>query len=124
MRKKKILIIDDEEDFLKLTKIYLEKVGKYEVMTESSGKAGVAAAVQFKPDLIFLDILIPDMEGADIAAKIKDDIRAKDIPIVFLSAVVTNQEVSSHGGFIGGYPCIAKPIDAKDLIDYIEKNVK
>lgn len=67
-KEKKILIVDDEEDFTKLIKLNLERTGEYEVEIENGGLRGLAAAREFKPDLILLDILMPDMEGGEVAS--------------------------------------------------------
>ena len=123
MERKKILIIDDEEDFTESVKFSLEKTGKYEVRTENKGSEGLASVRAFKPDLILLDILMPDMEGSDVARQIKDDESVKNIPIVFLTAVVTKRDIDTHGEVIGGYPFIAKPVGVDSLIDCIEKNI-
>ncbi|OGW75981.1 MAG: histidine kinase [Omnitrophica bacterium RBG_13_46_9] len=124
MNKKKILIIDDEAGFTKLIKLNLEKTRRYEVRTENVGSRGLASAIEFKPDLILLDILMPDIEGSSVAAQIKDEEKTKDIPIVFLTAIISKEEEHSDGGIIGGYPFVAKPVDMDDLIGCIEKNIK
>lgn len=124
MDKKKILIVDDEERFTQLVKFNLEETGKYEVRTEKRGSLGVAAARGFKPDLILLDILMPDMEGSEVALQIKSNEDTKHIPIVFLTAVAKEKEVERDGGLIGGHPFIAKPVTAGKLIEAIEKNIR
>lgn len=123
MEKKKILIIDDEERFTQLVKLNLEKTGRYEVMTQSKGSLGLATAKSFNPDLILLDILMPDMEGGDVASAMHDDNDTKGIPIVFLTAVAEKKEVKRGGGTIGGYPFIAKPVSVPELVHVIEKEI-
>ncbi|MCF7874594.1 MAG: response regulator [Candidatus Omnitrophica bacterium] len=122
MEKKKILIIDDEENFTRLVQLNLEETGRYEVKTVNKGSFGIAAAKEFKPDLILLDILMPDIEGGEVAFQLKNDKDVKNIPIVFLTAVATKEQVEKSSGFIGGHPFIAKPVDAEELIECIEKN--
>ncbi len=123
MSKKKIMIIDDEEFFTKLVKLNLEKTGKYEVRAENKGSQGLAVAREFKPDLILLDILMEDMEGSEVAVQLKNDVNTRDIPVVFLTAVVKKEEVASGSGVIGGHPFIAKPISINELISCIEQNL-
>lgn len=123
MDKKKILLVDDEERFTKLVKLNLEKTGNYEVRVENKGAQGLIAARQFNPDLILLDIMMEDMEGSEVAAQLRDDTNTKDIPVVFLTAVVKKEEVASGCGVIGGRPFIAKPVSVSELIDCIEKNL-
>jgi len=121
--KKKILIVDDEENFTKLVKLNLEKTGEYEVKVENKGPQGLVTAKEFKPDLILLDILMMDMDGGEVAYQLKNDEETKNIPIVFLTAVAMKEEVEKSSGVIGGHPFIAKPVTAEELIDCIEKNI-
>jgi len=124
MAKKKILIIDDEEALTRLVKLNLESTGDYEVMTENKGANGLAAAKAFKPDLVLLDIIMPDMEGSDVAGQIMEDKDISDTPIVFLTAMIRKEETAASRGIIGGHPFIAKSVNIKELIDCIEKNVR
>ena len=119
MTKKRILLIDDEPGFTRMLRLNLEKTGAYEVREENRGAQGLATASEFKPDLILLDVIMPDADGGDVAARIKADKNLKDVPIVFLTAVVTKKEE----GMIGGRPFIAKPASVKDVIACIEKHL-
>jgi len=121
--KKKILIVDDEKDFTEMIKWNLEATGQYEVRSESKGAKALAAAREFIPHLILLDIIIPDMDGGAILFQLKNDVATKDIPLVFLTAIVTQPEVNSVGKLISGYPSIAKPVSAADLIAYIKNAI-
>jgi len=121
--KKKVLVIDDEDNFLKLVKLNLEQTGKYEVRVEDKGSQGLSAAQEFKPDLIFLDIMMPDVSGEEVIRQLKADPNVKSIPVVFLTAIVTKDDSSSRGGVIGGHPFIAKPVSVEELVDCIEKNI-
>jgi DNA-binding response OmpR family regulator len=124
MAKKKILIVDDEEALTRLVKLNLEATGNYEVMTENKGSQGLAAVKAFKPDLVLLDIIMPDMDGSDVAAKIMEDRAVSDTPVVFLTAMIRKEETAANRGVIGGHPFIAKSVSIKELIDCIEKNVR
>jgi CheY-like chemotaxis protein len=123
MGKKRILLIDDEENFTKLIKFSLEKTGRYEVRVENKGALGFAAVKEFNPDLILLDILMLDMDGSKVASQLKEDEDTASIPIVFLTAIVDEKEVRDMDGVIGGHPFISKPVDIAQLIDIIEKNI-
>ncbi len=123
-KKKKILVIDDEADFTKLIRLNLEQTGRFEVRTENRGAAALAAAKSFKPDLVLMDVLMPDLMGSEVAAQMKEDDETKDIPVVFLTAVVGKEEVVQRGGVIGGHLFVAKPVDIKQLIDVIEENMR
>lgn len=119
MKKKKILLVDDERSFTRVLKLYLEKTGTYEVRDENRGEMALAAARQFKPDLILLDIVMPDMDGGEIASNIIADETLKNTPIVFLTAAVAKDEE----GMISGRPFIAKPANAEEVVECIEKNI-
>ena len=121
MDKKRVLVIDDEKEFTELVKLNLEETGRYEVREENKASHGFAAAKQFKPDLILLDILMPDIGGAEVAYQLKNDKDTKNIPITFLTAVITKEETEHQSSIIGGHSFIAKPVTAKQLIDAIEK---
>jgi two-component system, OmpR family, alkaline phosphatase synthesis response regulator PhoP len=125
MAKKKILIVDDERNITAFLKTYLEDTGKYEVQTENSGEDGFKTAQRFQPDLILLDIMMKDMSGDAVADKVKADANIRRTPIIFLTGIVTKEEVATNGGKIGGYPYIAKPILAmRELLDCIDANVR
>ncbi|HDN85610.1 MAG: response regulator [Candidatus Omnitrophota bacterium] len=121
MEKKKILIVDDEEGFTQMVKLNLEETGKYEVIVENKGKEAIFTAKKFKPDLIFLDIVMPDTDGGEIMQKMHSDEDLKDTPVVFLTALVTEKEVKSQEGIIAGHPFLAKPVTTQQLIECIEK---
>ena len=121
---RKILIIDDEVGFTEVAKLNLEETGNYEVRIENRGSQGLAAAREYKPDVILLDIIMPDMDGGQVADQIKDDDLVRGTPIIFLTAVVTGTEVDSHGGLIGGHPFIAKPGSVEELIACIEQQLE
>ena len=123
--KKKILVVDDERNITAFLKTYLEDTGKFEVRTENSGESAFETAKAFRPDLMLLDIMMKDMSGDGLADKIKNEPNLRKIPIVFLTGIVTKEEVEANGGVIGGYPYIAKPILAmRELLDCIDANLR
>lgn len=124
MDKKRILIVDDEAIVTRTLKLYLEGTGSYEVRTENEGTRALAAAKEFKPDLVLLDLIMPDTDGATVAAEIREDAALKDTPIVFLTALVSQKEVGPTGRDIGGHPFLAKPVDPEKVVEAIEKHTK
>ncbi|HMD54761.1 MAG TPA: response regulator, partial [Phycisphaerae bacterium] len=97
MTKKKILVVDDEGAMTRMLKRNLEATNRYEVRTENTSTSAVTAANEFLPDLILMDVMMPGMDGGDVAAKIKEDKRLSHIPIVFLSAIVKKEETQPTG---------------------------
>jgi two-component system, OmpR family, response regulator len=123
MEQKKILIVDDESAITRLLKLNLENTGAYVVREENEGAKAHDAAREFKPDLILLDVMMPDMDGGDVAAEIQNDPLLKGIPIVFLTAAVRKDELNALGGVIGGFPYIAKPLDVQGVLAVIERQL-
>jgi CheY-like chemotaxis protein len=121
MKKKKILVVDDEESITTVFKLLIEKTGRYEARTETRGSHAFAAAKQFKPDLVLLDIMMPGVDGGEVVRRMKADKETRDIPIVFVSAAVTKEEAKIQGTIHGGFPILAKPVPEEELIDTIEK---
>ncbi len=121
--KKKILVIDDETTITRLLKLNLEQTGAYVVREENVGAKALEVARAFKPDLVLLDVMMPDVDGGDVAAALQDDLGLHKTPIVFLTAAVKKDELDAHGGVIGGFPYIAKPLDVKGVINAIEKHL-
>ncbi len=123
MEKRKILLIDDDVQFTDLLKIYLNKTGKYEVRVQNNGSRGLDSAKAFKPDLICLDFVMPDMDGSEVAELILDDEDVKNIPLVFLTSIVADEEVKPTSGLIGDIRFIAKLQPMRKLIASIEEYV-
>jgi|SRR5437867_2132186 len=123
MRRKKILIIDDESSITRLLKLNLENTGFYTVREENHGAQGLSTARDFKPDLVLLDVMMPDMDGGDVAALFQKDPVLKRTPIVFLTAAVKKDELAARGNIIGGFPYIAKPLDVRGVLEAIEQNL-
>lgn len=121
MAKKKILIVDDEEDFGKMVKINLEGTGHYDVQVEKQGSKAVETAKAFGPDLILLDIMMRDLAGPAVAQLIRSEAQFKATPIIFLSAAVPKQESESPTDLIAGHPYMAKPVDTPNLIRFLQK---
>lgn len=120
---KRILFIDDEEAFGTMVKLNLESVGGYEVRTESRGTRAMAAIKEFNPHMVFLDVIMPDISGTDVFTEIKDYVDAHRIPVVFLTAIITNQDVDEGSAMIGGREFLAKPVTTESLIACIKNHI-
>ncbi len=118
---KKILVVDDEPVLTKMVKMNLERTGKYVVRTENEGSKALQAAREFKPDLIFMDVMMPDMSGDEVIAEIRDDPDLSSIPYVFITAIVSKAETEEMGSTIGGNEFLAKPVKTEELISTIER---
>jgi DNA-binding response OmpR family regulator len=122
--KKRILIIDDEVSFARMVKINLEKTGGFEVRVENRAAAALPAAREFRPDLVLLDVIMPSMDGGDVAKQIKRDRALRGTPIVFLTATVSKREAGEGGLNSGGELFLAKPVSVEALIACINEHVR
>jgi len=123
-QRRKILIIDDEPSFTNMVKLNLESSGRYEVAVENKGSEGLNTALEYRPDLILLDVIMPDKEGPDVLRQIRNNEVIGRTPIVFLTATITKDEVESENGSIGGHLFLAKPGTIQDLIECIESELE
>jgi two-component system alkaline phosphatase synthesis response regulator PhoP len=120
MDNKKILIVDDENDLLSVLAKSL--AGKeYTVITANNGKDAVLLAKSKKPDLIILDVLMPDMDGSEVAMQLKENPATKDIPVIYLTCLYTKEEEHEKGFGVGNNIVLAKPYDIEELVAGIEK---
>ncbi len=120
----KILIIDDEEDFCHLVKRNLESTGEFRVFFAHNAQDGITLAKVERPDVILLDIMMPAISGAEAAALLKQNDKTKNIPIIFLTAVVTREDLGDVMKEIGDNRYIAKPVKTQELIDSIHEVIK
>ena len=118
---KKVFIVDDEVSFTRMLKANLERTGLYSVVTENDPMAALEAAKSFQPDVTFLDVMMPGMEGGELAALMREDKMLSDVPIVFMTAIVTKEETGDTVGEIGGNMFLAKPVKLQDVLDAIQK---
>jgi len=115
--KTRVLVVDDEPDIIDLLKYNLEKEG-YEVETASDGIKAVKAAVKFKPDVILLDIMMPNQDGVETCRQIRDIPELKGTFIIFLTA--RSEEYSEVAAFdVGADDYITKPIKPRALLSRI-----
>jgi two-component system, OmpR family, alkaline phosphatase synthesis response regulator PhoP len=129
--KKRILVVDDEQEICDLIKSILERTGRFEVLISSRAQEGIELARLHKPDLILLDVMMPDMEGTEVARILCEDDQTKAITIVFVTAIaipmaflaslVSNEELKQKAGPVGGHYFIQKPIAPKELIQRIDE---
>jgi len=117
---KKVLIIDDEEDILRLIKTVLKKEGIENVITATTSKEGLVQFQNNHPDLVILDIMLPDGEGYDVCKEIRN---ISKVPILFLSA--KTEEIDKILGFaIGGDDYITKPFSPKEVAYRVKAHLR
>jgi CheY-like chemotaxis protein len=106
----RILVVDDQASDTRLVKLYLERDNDYVVREVNDAKAALSAAEEFEPHLILLDLMMPGMGGTELAGCFAANPKLKAVPIVFLTAAITKEQVELVGGRIGKFPFLAKPI--------------
>jgi CheY-like chemotaxis protein len=117
--KKKILICDDDPVILRLLQVNLEIEG-YAVVSAHNGEEAVDLAVQERPNLIILDIMMPRMDGYQAAQALRSLTETKDIPLVFLSAKAQQADID-EGRTFGVTDYLTKPFDPTELLDVIDR---
>ncbi|MBN1755438.1 response regulator [bacterium] len=120
----KILHIDDDIDFSSATKIILEKAG-FKVVNAIDGKQGREKAQAEKPDLILLDIMLPDVEGYSLCREFKENLNTSHVPVLILSSISTKPKGKGYANLIANYHkadgFLEKPVEKEDLIARIQK---
>ena len=122
---KKVLIIDDESGVVKVLKKKLNADGK-EVICAHNGEIGFTKAIEKKPDLVLLDIMLPGVGGVDLARRLQTDTRTNNIPIIFITAYLGlesdrgDEEIEVDGKF---YRAFAKPLHISKLLSAIRKTI-
>jgi CheY-like chemotaxis protein len=124
LARKRVLIIDDEPSFTRMVRLNLEKTGMFEVREENRATGAVNTARDFKPDLILLDVIMPTMDGGDVAAQIQNDRLLRGTPIIFLTATVSQREAGPSGMLnSGGCIFLAKPVSLEALVKVINESI-
>ena len=114
----KILLVDDEKDILEFLSYNLEKEG-FQVYSANNGKLAIDQAKKIKPDLIILDVMMPEMDGIEACSEIRDIPELNQVLILFLTA--RSEEYSELAGFdAGADDYVTKPIKPKLLISRIK----
>ena len=115
---RRIMLVDDQAFLTKSLRAYLER-GGHTVLEENDPANALAAAMQFAPDLIVLDVIMPGLDGGKVAALLRAESTTCKVPILFLTSLLDARE-TRPGIVLGGYPYVAKT-DVRTLADYIER---
>ena len=121
MEKRRILVVDDDKVTLRTLERILKQAG-YSVIPLSLGGEAIKIAKDRSPSLIILDIMMPDMDGGDVAYVLKNDPETKNIPIIFLSSLVTKREEQSSSKELGIY-FMSKPFERDELLRRIKNTL-
>lgn len=122
MKKKRILLVDDEKDLVDMIKLRLE-ANDYEVIMAHDGQEALDKARREKPDLIILDLMIPKMDGYKVCRMLKFDEKYKNIPVILFTARAQEKDIAL-GKEVGGDAYITKPFDPLILLGKIQELLK
>ena len=118
---KTILVADDEPDQVATLQALLSERG-FKVVTATSGEEALKKSIEYQPDLIILDIMMPKMDGTEVAMLLKHDVRTKYIPIFFVTAVIAPEDQAR----VSGNPNLifAKPVKLHELLTAIHNTIR
>ena len=121
----RILVVDDEQAYTRLIRLILSRNCGYEVMEENDSTKALDTAIAFQPDLILLDIVMPGLDGGEVARRMRQSPQLANVPIVFVSGIGLT-DTSTHGisSNLTGFPFQAKPFQMEKLLDCISHHLK
>lgn len=124
MTKTRVLIVDDDVNLSRLSAMILEHSGDYDVVTEKDSRRALAVARQFRPEIMLLDVDMPEKSGGEVAQEAKSDPMLCSIPILFLTGLVSKSEAGNHEVESGGMSFLAKPVLPEVLLACVNKLVR
>ena len=119
MKRNEILVVDDEIISQNMVRTALTNAG-YSVVTASSGMEGIKLAMERLPNLIVLDIMMPDIDGGEVAEILRKDPKTMNIPIIFLSSLISKEEEKT-GGRKDIISFLSKPYNREKLLNEVRK---
>ena len=120
---KRVLVVDDEADITEMVALRLE-AGGYDVVTAASGQECLDKVAAEKFDLIIMDVSMPGMDGIAAACRLQRDEATRDIPVVFLTALASKDDLGADHAVLGGHIIIAKPFNGNDLLSVVKQQIK
>ncbi len=119
--KKRILLVDDESGFTRLVKVMLEQSGRYTVREENDAAKALEVALEFKPDLVLLDLVMPKSDGASLGRQIQNDPQLQGTRIVLLTGSISKNPHEPTR--VGDFLALSKPIGIQELMKAIDANL-
>ena len=123
MGSKTILIVDDEPDVLTVLKKGLTGAG-FDVLTADNGSDALRITRDRHPDIVILDVLMPDIPGGSVGLTLQEDPTTKDIPIIFLSCTFSDRGTHKEGPLFAGHIRLAKPYDMDELLEAVKLHLE
>jgi DNA-binding response OmpR family regulator len=120
MSRTRVLIVDDEPQITTLLRRFLERTGRYEVRTENRSRNALSAALEFRPQIVVLDVCMPEMDGPEVAQAIESIPEFKGVPLFFLTGLASPHEIGASGCDVGARVYLPKPIRMSDFLMRME----
>ena len=118
----RVLIVDDNSRFARSAQLFLEHTGNYFACAVNDPRRALETARSFKPDLVVVDLIMPQADGLEVATQLEADWALHEVPIVFVTALITPEEARA-GRRIDGHRIVAKPVRSSDLLRIVEENL-
>jgi CheY-like chemotaxis protein len=120
--KSRVLIVDNNSQFARSARLRLDQSGKYVACTVIDPRRALETARSFKPDLVLVDLIMPQADGPEVAAQFEADWALHGVPIVFFTSLITAEE-AKDGRRVYGHRILPKPTTSAELIELIEQNL-
>src|SRR5207253_7503012 len=120
--KSRVLIVDDNSRFARSAQLFLEHTGNYFACAVNDPRRALETARSFKPDLVLVDLIMPQADGSEVAAQLEADWALHSVPIVFVTSLITPEE-ARDARRIDGHRISAKPHTAAELLRVVEENL-
>jgi len=120
--KPRILIVDNNSRFARGARLFLDRTGKYVACSVIDPRRALESARSFKPDLVLVDLIMPQEDGPEVAAQLEADWALHGAPIVFLTSLITAEE-AKDGRRVYGHRILPKPASSSELIELVEQNL-
>ena len=122
-QKKRVMVVDDERGFTEMVRMSLESLGEYSVCEVNDARKAVSTARSFQPELILLDVMMPEMDGGDVASALARDAELAEVPLIYLTALVSKEEAPAAGMRTPKHRFLPKPTSMVHLMETIEKTI-
>ncbi len=120
MGKRRVLIVDDDVNLSRLAGMILENSGRYDVMIVNQSARALTAAIHFRAEVMLLDVDMPGLGGGDLAREAALDSRLRDVPVLFLTGLVTHEETGNRPLESGGMKFLPKPVEPALLLATVD----
>ena len=115
---KRVMLVEDDEHIAFVTVMSLEEIGGFEVRHFDGGQAALNGFDSFAPQIVLMDVMMPEMDGPETLSRLRQNPKAKDVPVVFMTAKAQTHEVKSYLE-MGATGVIIKPFDPMTLCDHV-----